>query len=108
LNEMAASAGCSIEIVESALPLRTEVRGMCEILGFDPLYLANEGTLILFAPPDQADAALAAMQSQEAGRNAKIIGRASSGPSGRVVMQTIFGGMRIVDTLVGEQLPRIC
>jgi hydrogenase expression/formation protein HypE len=108
LNEMAATARCSIEIDESALPLRTEVKGMCEILGFDPLYLANEGTLVLFVPPDQADAALAAMQSQETGRNATIIGRAISGTSGRVVIQTIFGGMRIVDMLVGEQLPRIC
>jgi hydrogenase expression/formation protein HypE len=108
LNEMAASAGCSIEIDEAALPLRTEVKGMCEILGFDPLYLANEGTLVLFAPPDQADAALAAMRSQETGRNATIIGRAVSGSPGRVVMRTVFGGKRIVDMLVGEQLPRIC
>lgn len=108
LNEMAATAGCSIEIDEAALPLRAEVKGMCEILGFDPLYLANEGTLVLFAPPEDAEAALAAMRSHDTGRNAAIIGRAVAGPPGRVVMQTRFNATRIVDMLVGEQLPRIC
>ena len=108
LNEMAEAAGVTVEIEETALPLRAEVKGMCEILGLDPLYLANEGTLVTFVPEDQAEAALAAMRGTEAGRGAVAIGRA--GPKGSVpaVMRTAFGGQRIVDMLVGEQLPRIC
>jgi hydrogenase expression/formation protein HypE len=108
LNEMAAEAGVSVELDETALPLRDAVRGMCEILGLDPLYLANEGTLVLFVPPDQADAALAAMRGRPEGRDAAIIGRAGTGQAGRVTLRSAFGGARIVDMLVGEQLPRIC
>ncbi len=108
LNEIAQAAGCGIEIDEEKLPLRAEVQGMCEILGLDPLYLANEGTLVLFVPPDQAETALAAMRSTEAGRNACVIGRATEGPSGLVTMRTLIGGQRIVDMLIGDQLPRIC
>ena len=81
---------------------------MCEILGLDPLYLANEGTLVAFVPADQAEAALAAMRSVPEGANAVAIGRAQEGEPGRVTMRTAFGGRRIVDMLVGEQLPRIC
>jgi hydrogenase expression/formation protein HypE len=108
LNEMAEAAAVQIEIDETALPLRPEVKGVCEVLGLDPLYLANEGTLVLFVPPEEADAALAAMTSLQAGRSATIIGKARSGHAGRVTMTTLFGGQRLVDTLVGEQLPRIC
>ncbi len=108
LNEMAEGCGLAIEIEETALPLRTEVKGVCEILGLDPLYLANEGTLVLFVPAEQAEAALAAMKSTEAGQGACIIGKAKKGPAGHVTMRTLFGGARIVDMLVGEQLPRIC
>ncbi|PRY74549.1 hydrogenase expression/formation protein HypE [Marivita geojedonensis] len=108
LNEMAGASALSIEIDETALPLRPEVKGVCEVLGFDPLYLANEGTLVLFVPEAEAQAALAAMRATEAGKNAALIGRARTGPSGRVTMKTLFGGQRLVDTLVGEQLPRIC
>ena len=108
LNEVAAAAGCGVEIEEQALPLRDEVRGLCEILGLDPLYLANEGTLVLFVPPDQAQAALAAMRSVPEGPQARIIGRAVAEHPGRVVMKNLFGGGRIVDMLTGEQLPRIC
>ena len=108
LNEMAAAAGVGIEIAETALPLQDEVRGICEILGLDPLYLANEGTLVAFVPPDQADAALAAMRGSAAGRGAAIIGQAVAAHPGLVTMTTPFGGARIVDMLVGEQLPRIC
>ena len=107
LNEMAEAAGCAIEIDEAALPLRAEVKGTCEILGLDPLYLANEGTLVLFVPAEHADAALAAMRSVDTGRSATIIGRAKEGAP-MVTMRTAFGGSRIVDMLVGEQLPRIC
>lgn len=108
LNEMAEAAGVGIEIDETALPLRAEVKGVCEILGLDPLYLANEGTLVVFVPPDQAEAALAAMRSDPAGAESVVIGRATETRPGTVVMNTVFGGGRIVDMLVGEQLPRIC
>lgn len=108
LNEIAEAAGCAIEIAEEALPLRPEVKGVCEILGLDPLYLANEGTLVVFVPEDEAEAALAAMRSVPEGRGAVVIGKALQGIPGRVTMRTLFGGARIVDMLVGEQLPRIC
>ncbi len=108
LNEMAAEAGLAVELDEARLPLRPEVAGVCEILGLDPLYLANEGRLVLFCPPDQADSALAAMRGCPEGAGAVVIGRALAGQPGRVTMRTRFGGARIVDMLVGEQLPRIC
>lgn len=108
LNEIADIACCGIEIIEADVPLRQEVIGVCEILGLDPLYLANEGTLVLFVPPEEAQAALIAMRSVPAGVGAKIIGKAVSAHAGTVVMKTVLGGARIVDMLVGEQLPRIC
>ena len=108
LNEMAEASGTSIEIEETALPLREEVKGVCEVLGLDPLYLANEGTLVLFVPADEAEAALTAMRAHPAGRGAARIGCAGTGRAGQVTMRTLFGGQRLVDTLVGEQLPRIC
>ncbi|WP_316863342.1 hydrogenase expression/formation protein HypE [uncultured Cohaesibacter sp.] len=108
LNEIAQEAGVGIEIEEGLLPIHPEVRGVSEILGLDPLYLANEGTLVLFVPEADADAALGAMKATSAGREAAIIGRAVEAHPKRVIMQTLFGGGRIVDMLVGEQLPRIC
>ncbi|MBL3560435.1 hydrogenase expression/formation protein HypE [Rhodovulum sulfidophilum] len=108
LNEMAETAGVGVEIEEEALPLRDEVKGLCEILGLDPLYLANEGTLVLFVPEAEAAAALAAMRDRPEGRDAVIVGRATADHPGQVRMRTVFGGARIVDMLVGEQLPRIC
>ncbi|MBC7145110.1 MAG: hydrogenase expression/formation protein HypE [Thioclava marina] len=107
LNEIAEAAGCGIEIAEDALPLRAEVVGMCEILGLDPLYLANEGRVVVFVPETQAEAALAAMRARPEGAGAVIVGRAVDGHE-QVRMTTAFGGQRIVDMLVGEQLPRIC
>lgn len=108
LNELAAEAGVSVEIEESLLPLRAEVVGTCEILGLDPLYLANEGRLVLFCPADQAEAALAAMRARPEGAGSCIIGTVGRTSPGRVTLRTAFGGSRIVDMLVGEQLPRIC
>ncbi len=108
LNEMAGAAGVGITLDETRLPLRPEVRGLCEVLGLDPLYLANEGTLVLFVPPDEAEAALAAMRTLPEGRGAAVIGTATAEGAGRVIMRTGFGGSRLVDMLVGEQLPRIC
>lgn len=108
LNEMAEAAGVTVVIDEDRLPLRAEVKGMCEILGLDPLYLANEGTLVVFVPEDQADAALDAMRRTAAGHDAVVIGKAQERGPMPVVMKTAFGGTRVVDMLVGEQLPRIC
>lgn len=108
LNEMAAEAGVAIELDETRLPLRAEVAGVCELLGLDPLYLANEGRLVLFCPADQADAVVAAMRALPEGEGACIIGKALATPAGRVTLRTAFGGARLVDMLIGEQLPRIC
>ncbi len=108
LNEIAETAGCGIEIAEEDLPLRAEVVGVCEILGLDPLYLANEGRLVVFVPEAEAAAALSAMRARPEGAGAAVIGRAVEGHVGQVRMRTAFGGARIVDMLVGEQLPRIC
>ncbi len=108
LNEFAEGSNVGISIDETTLPLRAEVRGMCEILGLDPLYLANEGKLLAIVPADHADELIKVMQQHPAGKDSVIIGKVSDEPAGRVVMQTGFGGERIVDMLVGEQLPRIC
>ena len=108
LNEMADAAGVGIEIDETTLSLRHEVKGMCEVLGLDPLYLANEGTLVLFVPQEEADQTLEAMRQHSMGKDAVVIGKVLDGPAGRVTMRTLFGGTRLVDMLVGEQLPRIC
>jgi hydrogenase expression/formation protein HypE len=108
LNEFAHASQMAIEIVEDKTPLRAEVKGFCEILGLDPLYLANEGKIVAVVPPSEADAALAAMQAHPFGKGAAAIGEIRAGEPGRVTMKTVFGGTRIVDMLVGEQLPRIC
>ena len=108
VNEIAAASGVQIELDEAETPLREEVKGFCEILGLDPLYLANEGKVVAVVPVEEAGAALAAMRAHPLGREARIVGRVSEGEAGRVMMRTVFGGRRIVDMLVGEQLPRIC
>jgi hydrogenase expression/formation protein HypE len=108
LNEMAAASQVAVEIEEAAMPIRSEVKGFCEILGLDPLYLANEGRVVVAVPPDQTEAALAALRAHEFGAGATVIGRVIEGRAGRVAMRTLIGGHRIVDMLVGEQLPRIC
>jgi len=102
LNEIADASQVAIEIEEAATPIREEVKAFCEILGLDPLYLANEGKIVVIAPPDQVDAALAAMRAHPFGEGAALIGRVSRGEAGRVTMRTVFGGRRIVDMLVGE------
>lgn len=88
--------------------MRAEVRGFCEILGLDPLYLANEGKIVIAVPEAEIEQALQALRAHPLGTGAALIGRAGKDKPGRVVMQTVFGGRRIVDMLVGEQLPRIC
>lgn len=107
-NEIAEAAGAGIELVEAATPIRDEVKGFCEILGLDPLYLANEGKLVAVVPEEQSDAAHAALRAHPLGSAAAVVGRLVDDQPGRVVMRTVFGGRRIVDMLVGEQLPRIC
>jgi len=108
LNEVAEAAQVAIEIDESSTPLRQEVRGFCEILGLDPLYLANEGKIVAIVPLGQAQAALEALRGHPLGRDSIVIGQVTVGEPGRVTMRTLLGGNRIVDMLVGEQLPRIC
>ncbi|MCC5992972.1 MAG: hydrogenase expression/formation protein HypE [Rhodobacteraceae bacterium] len=108
LNELAAEAGLGVQLEETLVPLRHEVRGLCEILGLDPLYLANEGRLVLFAPAEQAKAVVAAIEALPEGAGAAIIGHVVDAHPGQVRMQSSFGGSRIVDMLVGDQLPRIC
>jgi hydrogenase expression/formation protein HypE len=108
LNEFASASGVAIRIDENALPIREEVRGACEILGLDPLYLANEGKLVAIVPREAAHGVLAAMRDHPAGTHAALIGEVAAEPQGIVVLDTGFGGQRIVDMLVGEQLPRIC
>lgn len=108
LNEFAQSSDCAIRIDETALPIRPAVRGMCEILGLDPLYLANEGKIIAIVPSAQTEAVLAAMRTIPEGEHSAVIGEVLAAPCQRVVLSTGFGGERIVDMLVGEQLPRIC
>jgi hydrogenase expression/formation protein HypE len=108
LNEIAEAAGVEIAIDENTVPIREEVKGFCEILGLDPLYLANEGKLVAIVPASGAEAALAAMRSHPLGADACAIGRVVGGSEPRVLMRTVLGGTRIVDMLVGDQLPRIC
>jgi hydrogenase expression/formation protein HypE len=108
LNEIAMSAQVGVVIAEDRLPLRPEVIGAGEILGIDPLYVANEGKLVAFVAADAADAVLEAMHSQPAGRDAAVIGEVRDEPPGRVLGRTGFGGHRMIDVLVGDPLPRIC
>ena len=108
LNEIAESAAIGVTIVEDLIPVSEEVRGACEILGFDPLYVANEGKLLAFVAPTAAEKVLAAMRSHPLGKNAVIIGEVVADHPGTVIMKTRIGGSRVVDMLSGEQLPRIC
>jgi len=108
LNEFARASRFAIAIDEKALPMRAEVKGACEILGLDSLYLANEGKLVAVVAKAAAPAVLAAMRRHPAGVDAAVVGEVREAPAGIVTMKTAFGGERIVDMLVGDQLPRIC
>ncbi len=108
LNEMAQAAGVGMRLDETAIPVRQSVRGVCELLGLDPLYVANEGRLIAFCPQVQAEKLLAAMRTNPEGKDAAIIGRVVADEDCFVEMKTALGGFRMVDWLAGEQLPRIC
>jgi hydrogenase expression/formation protein HypE len=108
LNELAQSSDIGIQINETAVPVRKEVRSICELLGFDPLYVANEGKLVAFVKPSVADKVLAVMKKHKYGKNTAIIGEVISKPKKTVLLKTTIGGTRILDMLSGEQLPRIC
>jgi len=108
LNEIAASAGIGIYLDEKTIPLREEVRGACEILGLDPLYVANEGKCLAIVSAERADAVLEAMRAHPRGKQAAIIGEVRAEHPRRVVLRSSISGTRIVDMLSGEQLPRIC
>ena len=108
LNEIAAASRVGIRIREADVPVRAEVRSACELLGFDPLYVANEGKLVAIAPAAAATELVAAMRTHPLGRDAAIIGEVVAAPPGAVTMRSVSGGERIVALLAGEQLPRIC
>jgi hydrogenase expression/formation protein HypE len=108
LNEIAETAGVHVQIDERAIPVRDDVRGACEILGFDPLYVANEGRFIAFVPQAEAERALVMLRSHPLGAGASLIGSVTEGTAGYVTMRSVIGASRIVDMLSGEQLPRIC
>ena len=108
LNELAQQSRCGFLIEEAAIPVRPEVAAACELLGLDPLNVANEGKLVAVAAPEAADRLLAAMRAHPLGRDAAIIGEVTADDQRFVQMTTAFGGGRIVDWLAGEQLPRIC
>ncbi len=111
LNEFAEQSGTQLNVLESSVPVAQQVRGCCEMLGYDVFQVANEGKMVCIVPPEQADAALAAMRGSRYGENAAIIGEVcevEEGHNPRVLVESDFGSHRIMDMLVGEQLPRIC
>jgi hydrogenase expression/formation protein HypE len=108
LNELARDSGYGVTLWEKKLPIRDIVHGACEILGIDPLYVANEGKVLAVVAPESADAALESLRSTEGGEDAQIIGEVSEEPARMVIMHTGFGGTRMIDMLVGDPLPRIC
>jgi len=108
LNELAAASQVGVVLDEAAIPLRPEVRGACEMLGLDPLYVANEGKLMAVVPPQDADGVLAAMRALPLGKDAAIVGQVVADHPGMVILRSRVGGQRVVTLLTGEQLPRIC
>jgi hydrogenase expression/formation protein HypE len=108
LNEIATQSGVGMELDEAAIPMSPQVHAACELLGLDPLYVANEGKLVALCAPEHAEAALAALRAHPLGAEAARIGAATADPQHFVQIRTGFGGRRMVDWLAGEQLPRIC
>ncbi|MGQ0840924.1 hydrogenase expression/formation protein HypE [Actinokineospora sp.] len=108
LNEVAKAADVAVVVDEAAIPVKAEVRGASELLGIDPLYVACEGRIVVIVDGAHADTALAAMRAHPLGEQAAVIGRVKADPPGLVLLNTAFGGTRIVDLLVGDPLPRIC
>lgn len=108
LNEIASKTNMGIYLIENKIPVTEEIKGICEMLGFDPLYIANEGKVLMFVPPDIEEKVLELLLAHPLGKEASIIGEVVLKNSGKVVMKTSIGTHRIVDMLSGEQLPRIC
>ena len=108
LNEISIASGYNIAIEESDIPIKKSVRALCEILGFDPLYMANEGKLIAIVSKDSAGRILSKMKRHPLGKDARIIGAVEKEKDRRVYLKTRSGGSRILDMVTGEQLPRIC
>ena len=106
LNELARDCRLGIRIIEEQLPVRDAVRGACELLGLDPLHIANEGQFLAVVAPEYADAALNALNLSSGGEEARVIGEVREQPAGSVLVTTLYGGSRIVDMLVGDPLPR--
>ena len=108
LNELARSSGVAALVKEAAVPVKPAVAGACEILGIDPMYVANEGKLVAFVAPEAAATALAALRAVPGCEEAAEIGEVTADPPGMVLVETGFGGRRVLDLLVGDPLPRIC
>jgi hydrogenase expression/formation protein HypE len=108
LNELSTQLNLGINILEDQLPVRPEVSGLCEILGFDPLYLANEGKVLLICPKEESEKILNIWRKHPLGKNARQIGHISNEHKGLVVMQTCYGGKRLIDPMISDPLPRIC
>ena len=108
MNEVAVASSVAVVLDEAAIPVRPEVRGVCEVLGLDPLYVACEGRMVAFVDGSLAGAAVRALQAHPLGKDAAVIGTVRDDPAGLVLLKTQFGGSRIVDMLVGDPLPRIC
>jgi hydrogenase expression/formation protein HypE len=108
LNEIASQSGVGMTLFEKDLPIKKQVNGVCELLGFDPLYIANEGKLLAIVPEKQASKVLDLIKADTFGKDAAIIGEVTDQRPGKVFLETAIGGQRLVDMLTGEQLPRIC
>jgi hydrogenase expression/formation protein HypE len=108
LNELARDCGLGISLLEEEIPMRDAVRGACELLGLDPLHIANEGQFVAVVAPDFADLALHALNNAPGGEDARVIGEVRKEPANAVLVSTRYGGSRIVDMLAGDPLPRIC
>ena len=108
LNEIAGQSAVGIKIDEESLPISAQVKAVCEILGLDPLYIANEGKVLIIVDPEQVDKTLRVLRENEYGKDACVIGEVVEAPQGKVYLETMIGGQRMIDMLAGEQLPRIC
>ncbi|MFN4180509.1 MAG: AIR synthase-related protein, partial [Armatimonadota bacterium] len=108
LNEFAKASQVCIRVFDEAVPVRPEVRGACEILGIDPLYVANEGKMLFVVPPEDAETVLTVLKQHPLGKDAAIIGQVEEEPAGIVLLETGIGGARVLDMLTGDPLPRIC
>ena len=107
-NELARSASVAVVLAEEQLPVDPSVRGACDLLGIDPLYVANEGLLVAVVPAGEATAAVEALRANPLASDAAVVGHIAADPAGVVALRTTFGGTRLVDMLVGDPLPRIC